>query len=896
MIGRTLKQYRITEKLGQGGMGEVYLAEDTRLKRQVALKVLPEEVTADPSRRARLEREAQAVAALNHPNIVTIYSVEEVEGQFFITMELVKGQLLSALLKPDGMALPQLFDIFIPLADAVAAAHERGITHRDLKPDNVMLDSAGRVKVLDFGLAKVTEEMAEGSESTDATHLPTAAVTAEGQILGTVHYMSPEQAEGRSVDTRSDVFSLGIVLYEMLTGTRPFQGQSPISTISAILKDTPDSVTDLKTGLPRHMDRIVRRCLHKDPDRRYQTAKELRNELEELQAEQEKSPLEPSASSPQRPAWIWPAVAALAVIFAGLIGVSWLGKNRSEEPVSASAADSSTEESTAALDERKMIVVLPFENLGEAEDDYFAAGVTEEITTRLGAGQDLGVISGNSALLYAGTGKTTQQIGKELGVDYLLQGKIRWARLEDGTSRVRITPQLVRVADDTQVWADSFDETIEDVFTVQTDIANEVIEQLGVALGAGSRDLLDKPTTRNLEAWQAYLRGRHFNDTRLGTNNTLAVQTLERAVELDPEFVDAWAELSKAHSAQMHLGNDISAERDARALEAAETAIRLGPTSARAHLAMGYYHYWGHKEYEQAMVEFDLAEKLWPSSFEVLSARGFVRRRRGDWQGALDDLARAYELNPLEFRSPYEVGLTRQALGDFAGAREMFRRTSDLQPDFTESLFWYAQTLWVESGDLGLAGEAIESIPSALTENWVVLANYLQFAYERDSQSALEYLPRYNEEKIVFMPVVLPVSLLSGWARSLAGDAAGAERDFTAAAYFLEAMLDSNPDDYTALASLGLAYAGLGRKQQALERGRHAASLYGMDHDTFFGLNLEQYVARIEAEVGEDDAAIERLERLLSVPNPYLSPAVLQIDPAWDPLRDNPRFAALLAQ
>jgi len=532
VIGRTLNQYRILEVLGKGGMGEVYLAEDTRLKRQVALKVLPEDVAADPERRARLEREAQAIAALNHPNIVTIYSVEEVEGVFFITMELVDGQSLSALMQSDGMSMSQLFEMAVPLADAVATAHERGITHRDLKPDNVMLDSAGRVKVLDFGLAKVTEELAAGPGADGATNLPTATVTAEGQILGTVHYMSPEQAEGKSVDTRSDVFSLGIVLYQMATGRLPFEGDTPISTISAILKDTPGSVTDLNANLPRQLDRILRRCLHKDPDRRFQTAKELRNELEELKAEINTGAsmsASPTAaveeSTAKRPVWLWPAVAGVAVVLAALVGMQMIGTDDSSRGAASGAgpAAPASEGSAAAADERKMIAVLPFENLGQAEDDYFAAGVTEEITARLGSVPDLGVISSNSAVLYAGSTKPSQLIGEELGVDYLLQGKVRWARSGDGTSRVRITPQLVRVADDTQVWADSFDETIEDVFTVQTRIATEVIEQLGVAIGGGDRGLFAQPTTQNLEAWQAYLRGRNYINLRRGSHYLLAV-------------------------------------------------------------------------------------------------------------------------------------------------------------------------------------------------------------------------------------------------------------------------------------------------------------------------------------------------------------------------------------
>jgi serine/threonine protein kinase len=275
--GQQLLHYRLIEKIGKGGMGEVYVARDSKLNRNVALKVLPSEMAADADRRARFKREAQAVAALNHPNIVTIFSVEEDDGVHFITMERVQGKTLTELLPRGGFALNKLLEIAIPLADAVSNAHRAGITHRDLKPDNVMIDRESRLRVLDFGLAKLSES-SQGDGA--ATQLPTkTAVTEEGKILGTVAYMSPEQAEGKTVDARTDVFSLGTMLYELATGQRPFQGETSMSTISSILKDDPKSITELNESLPRQLGRIIRRCLAKDPDRRYQTTLDLRNEL-----------------------------------------------------------------------------------------------------------------------------------------------------------------------------------------------------------------------------------------------------------------------------------------------------------------------------------------------------------------------------------------------------------------------------------------------------------------------------------------------------------------------------------------------------------------------------------------------------------------------------------------
>jgi len=312
-----LLHYRIAETIGKGGMGEVYAAEDTKLNRRVALKVLPKELAADPERRARFEREAQAVAALNHPNIVTLHSVEEADGVQFITMELIAGQTLAEMIAGRALSTSRVLEIAIPLADAVSSAHRAGITHRDLKPDNIIVDAEGRLRVLDFGLAKLHDP---GFSEDETQALTGAPDTEEGKILGTVAYMSPEQAEGKAVDPRSDVFSLGTILYEMASGERPFTGDTSMSTIGSILKEEPAPVTDINRSLPRHLGRIIRRCLAKDPDRRYQTALGLRNELEHLKTEIDSGELPSESRQPaarpkrfRRPLFLVAVLAAVAI-------------------------------------------------------------------------------------------------------------------------------------------------------------------------------------------------------------------------------------------------------------------------------------------------------------------------------------------------------------------------------------------------------------------------------------------------------------------------------------------------------------------------------------------------------------------------------------------------------
>ncbi|MEE9562194.1 MAG: protein kinase, partial [Thermoanaerobaculia bacterium] len=669
MIGQTISHYRILEKLGAGGMGEVYLAEDTKLRRKVALKVLPEDMASDPERLERFKREARAVAALNHPNIVTIYSVEEVEGVHFLTMELVEGKTLADLVPAKGLKLDRFFELAIPIADALSVAHEKGITHRDLKPGNIMVGDDGRVRVLDFGLAKLLAEASAGEEDTQLA-------TREGIAVGTAPYMSPEQVQGKNVDHRSDIFSLGILFYEMATGSRPFKGETSADLVSSILRDTPDSVTDLKIEMPRHLGRIIRHCLEKDPERRFQAAKDVRNELEGLRQEVESGALPPSstmaaaAPPPQTRRWLPLAAAALLVVVAA--GVFWLFQGREEEPAVA-AEDQTASEASA---ERQMIVVLPFENLGSEEEAYFAAGVTQEITSRLGSVSDLGVISRKSALRYADTDKTIQQLGEELGVGYVLEGTVRWASSPDGSSRVRITPQLIRVADDSQLWSNTYDRIIEDIFEVQSDIASRVIDELGITLLEPEQRAVESRPTENIEAYQAYLRGleyaNHPDFTEL--NMRLTVEMFQRASELDPSFAQAHAWLSHAQARYYWFGHDLSEARMQLARQSAAQALALDPELPKGHVAMGYVHYYGARDYDSALKEFTLAQQARPNDKDTIAAIGFIRRRQGQWESAADQFAKALELDPQDANLTIDLGGALQRLRRYEEAEVEFDR------------------------------------------------------------------------------------------------------------------------------------------------------------------------------------------------------------------------------
>ena len=564
MIGTTLSHFQITAKLGEGGMGEVYRATDTKLGREVAIKVLPAEMATDPDRLERFQREAKALAALDHPNIVSVYSVEEADGIYFLAMGLAEGQPLGELIPAAGMERGLFLDIAVQLADALSAAHEKGVVHRDLKPANVMVTPEGRVKVLDFGLAKLMHEQG----TLDNTRLATEALTQEGLVMGTVPYMSPEQVEGKTVDPRTDIFSLGILLYEMLTGERPFAGDSVAGLMSAILKDTPRAVDESRSDLPRHLERVILRSLEKDPQDRYPTARDIHAELKTLRHEVElsqvtgRAPAAPSGTSSRR-RWALAGAVLLAMVLGSMVVGRFLRTDREEE-------------ATAAVD--KSIAVLPFTNMsGDPEQEYFGDGIAEEILNALDGIQDLRVAARTSAFSFKGTGTDVRTIGEKLGVAHVLEGSVRTSG-----DRLRINAQLINASDGFRLWSETFDRDLTDVFAVQEEIARAIAEALTVELAvADATHQFVETGTDNLEAYNDYLRG-NFRMGGLYDYPALldAIRDFERAVEADPDFADAWGALAMAYS-NLHIWSTF--DDVAAPLERAVTrALELDPEQSGA--------------------------------------------------------------------------------------------------------------------------------------------------------------------------------------------------------------------------------------------------------------------------------------------------------------------------
>ena len=673
MIGRSLGHYRITASIGAGGMGEVYRATDTTLGRDVAIKMLPAAVAQDPERLARFEREARSLAALNHPNIVTIYAVEEAEGSRFLAMELVEGQSLDTVLEPEGLPLARFFEIAVPFADALSAAHERGIVHRDLKPANVMVTREGRVKVLDFGLAKL--EAAEANPNLSST--PTESrgdLTSEGQVFGTVAYMSPEQARGAKVDARSDVFSLGVVLYQMVTGERPFQGASAVEMMSAILRDTPPSVTDQRPDLPLHLARVLRRCLEKDPRERYQTSRDVYNELKELRAETLSGSVPPQRSEPIGTATAPPPKSAagkrrvwLVALAAVLVGLG-LYSARHWAP------------RTGGPHAIQSIAVLPLDNYsGDPSQDYFAEGMTDELTSQLANISQLRVISRGSAMQFKGKSRPpTPEIGKKLNVDAIVEGSV----LRAG-DKVRITAQLIDARSDRHLWAKSFERSSQDILALQDELASAIAREIHVKLTPAEESTLTRAPSVNPEAYDAYLKGRYFFNRPSDENLSKAIALFEEATAKDPNYAPAFSGLSDAYLWAGYNESVITgSEARPKAKAAAEKALALDDNSAEAHTSLANFKLWYEYDWAGAEVEFRRAFALNPNYAFAHDQFGIGLSFQGRFDEAIAEGKRAAALDPLSPQIPTDSTMAFGFKGDYQAGRELTRRAADLDPTY----------------------------------------------------------------------------------------------------------------------------------------------------------------------------------------------------------------------
>jgi serine/threonine protein kinase/Flp pilus assembly protein TadD len=630
-IGDVLAHYRLDEKLGEGGMGIVWKARDLKLERDVAIKFLPEGFAEDPERRAFFEREAKAVAALHHPNIITIFTVSEAQGVHFFTMELAEGEPLSKDIAPGGVPLDRFLKIAFQLVDAIAAAHKRGIIHRDLKPGNIMVDSAGTVKILDFGIARVLDQISSLPAREEAETL-----TLEQGFYGTILYMSPEQLKGQALDHRTDLFSLGIILFELATGRHPFEGRTAAETIAAILKEEPLSVIDLNSRLSRRLDRILRHCLEKDRRYRVATAFDLKSELESLRQD----------------------------------GVA------------------------AQAEEVPSIAVLPFADMSRDQDQaYFCEGIAEEIINALAHIQGLRVASRTASFQFRGVTAEPREIGRHLNVETLLEGSVR-----KSGNRLRITAQLVDAARGHHLWSESFDRELKDIFEIQEEIAKNIVRALQITLSPQEKGALRQAPTRHVQAYDYYLRGRSFYYQYGKHDIEFALQLFSRATELDPGYALAYAGLADCWS-YIFLYSERKESVRQQAEAASRRAIELAPDSAQAQtshaLAMSAGGY-----REEAERGFETANRLDPGLFEAryfYARHAFVN---GDLEKAARLFEEASRVRPDDYQSPLLVAQIYDAQGRQEDGRAARRRgvalvaeRIELHPDDARALYMGANGL-----------------------------------------------------------------------------------------------------------------------------------------------------------------------------------------------------------
>ncbi|MCC6901663.1 MAG: protein kinase [Polyangiaceae bacterium] len=674
MIGSVLGHYRILAKLGEGGMGIVYLAEDERLHRKVALKTLPPALAEDPHRLARFEREVKSVATLNHPNIVTIYSVEETDGKRFFTMEHVEGKTLSQLIPPGGLPLKEFLRIAVPLADALAAAHAKGIQHRDLKPGNVMVNADGRVKVLDFGLAKLREH-----EQTEAMGFhPQTTLTQEGLAIGTLAYMAPEQLRMLSTDHRADLFSLGVVLYEMATGHCPFLGQSTAEVISAILRDQPPRTYEQNDKIPPEIDAVLRRCLEKEPAKRIGSAVEVRDALSEVaravdlgQTQSRTPKSESGAVQLIQSRYTRFGVAALAIIALGAGAFAW----RARTSHSATAPDPTVGGGAPVAAKLPSLVVLPLSNFSD-EPEYFVDGMTDSLISALARIQGVRVISRQSAMHYKGSQKLLPEIAKELGVDFVVEGSI--ARSAD---RVRLNAQVIQADPETTLWSESFERAANEVLALQNTFAGAIARAVHAQISPVEETQMASTKSVDPKAYEAYLQGRYWAGKHGAESFRKAQGYFERAIAIDSAFAPAWTDLAAIFQRQGYFFDDL-----AQKLSQAETAVRraleLDPTSAEAHAVLGDLHLarWDWSAAEQEMrkaVSFEPNASVAHLNYWRL----LMRLRRFDEARHEIELART--LDPVSANITANYGYQYSVEGNCTAAMKYFDQALELDPDFT---------------------------------------------------------------------------------------------------------------------------------------------------------------------------------------------------------------------
>ena len=882
-------RYRIERELGRGGMATVYLAEDLKHHRQVAVKVLHPDLAAALGPE-RFLREVEIAARLQHPHILTLIDSGEVhEGHpdqsagrslLYYVMPFVDGPSLRTRIASEReLPIGDVLHILRDVAEALAEAHARGVVHRDIKPDNVLLRGHHAV-VTDFGIAKAVGE-ATGHHQ----------LTSVGVTLGTPAYMAPEQAAGDpAADHRVDIYALGVMAYEMLTGAPPFTGRTPQSVLAAHMTQPPVPVTSHR-AVPAPIAEVIMRCLEKDPTDRWQSADALLTQLEGIASPSANTPLPPSprvaSAGPSR--WSSKHIAALALI-AGLAIVGVAAYTLRAREASVTARDPTRPPT---------VVVLPFENLGAPNDEYFADGMTEELTGRLAKLSGLAVIARTSAIQYKKTTKPITQIAKELGADFLVEGTVRWEKTPDGGGRVRVAPQVIRASDGTHVWADRFDKPYgTDIFGIQSDIAEQVARALDVTLHPADQRVMRQVPTTNLAAYDAYLRAQSYLDRDFGANwdvERLVIESLEHAVRLDSGFAAAHALLAWMHFIAMRSGYDISLgtgiqaeQRWEMARSAAERAIAADSMSATAHRVLSlYYAAEGDTARQRAELAFALRGE--PSSPQALVDRGYALIAVGRTEDGLREVEHAVNLDPRNARRWQTVAFFHRRLRNFVAAKTALDRAIAVAP--TEPVL-YVDLAWLHlmqdrRDDAraalrhGIAEAGVNKVLFRIAQTTGEV-NMIRILHEDLAEPAARLtLKEFGADSVDYYEAKVRAYRLD---------------PVRSRAYFDSIVAWSVPRATKVtrdpVYKLELAYglAGAGRRDEAARALRPLINGQELRVSGALMVTLAEACVR----TGNFDCAVANIAGLLA--QPEYAPAIFRLDPVWDPLRGRADFRKLVEQ
>ncbi|MCL5029983.1 MAG: protein kinase [Bacteroidetes bacterium] len=862
MLNKTILYYKILKKLGEGGNGVVYKAEDLRLNRIVALKFLHHTISYDEDSKRRFINEAQSASAIDHPNICTIHEIGSADNdQMYISMSYYEGETLKEKIKKGSLSREKILDITLQICAGLNKAHKNGVIHRDIKPANIFITNEGIVKILDFGLAKAIGK----------SHL-----TLEGSTLGTVAYMSPEQARGEDSDQRTDIWSLGVVIYEMLTGAPPFNADYDQAIIYSILNSKPNI-----DKLPREFVPMVKKAMAKILKDRYQNIEEVLTDLKLFGKDLSVSHFFSFPFS-LRYSIRFNTKSIISIVLILIIGgILFLNINKK--------ANKKT-----IVNERKMIVVLPFENLGPPKEEYFSEGVRSEISNKLASFASLGVISRNSAEKYARSNKTIKEIGKDLGVNYILEGTIQLMTNKEEVKRIRIIAELIRVRDDIILWSDSYEEKLDDIFNIQNRIARNVIEKLNLKIIPG-QFTMGAPPTKNFEAYDYYLKALMFqyrNATR--TDLITSISLFEKAVEIDPEFAEAYANLSIIYGGMYTLSMDRNSSLPIKAHEYLKKSVALKPDNALVHLAEACYYMWVENDLRHALNEFNNTVEIQPSNAEAYFWIGAIYGRFGNYDLALKNRIKASLLDPLIARYPWTIGDLYNMMRDYRSAEKYYKLTIELGSNVDTYFLPLALNYIDWNGDTKLARQVIEGVDSdQYLEDYFNIFIYLDIL-DRKYKKALSKLKSskmdYENNYRGYIPNLQMIALVYRYMQQFELS----KIYFDSSRIYIEKMFNTNISKELLHRSLSITYAGLNEEQKAIEESRKALKL-----TLFVGYEtLPEYIYSVDELTiytlcGDYKNALAKIDFLLSNPSGF-SLNRLKLDPLFDPLRNLPGYKRII--